>query len=174
MSLEIENTPLLGSIRHLIKESRQLMAVSVNTTMSYLYWQIGKKINEEINGQNRSEVYGKQIVATLWRQLAAEYGTAFSEKNLRRMMQFAAIFPDEKNVVSLIRQLSWSQIKILIPIEDPLKRAFYTEMCQLEKWSVRVFQDRINSMLYERTAISNKSVYRNCNGQITSPKQRSR
>jgi len=62
----------------------------------------------------------KQIFATLWRQLEKEYGTSFSEKNLRRMMQFAEIFPDEKIVGPLIRQLSWSHIKILIPIEESL------------------------------------------------------
>jgi predicted nuclease of restriction endonuclease-like (RecB) superfamily len=41
-------------------------------------------------------------------------------------------------------------------MSDPLKREFYIEMCKLEKWSVRTFQDRIQSMLYERTAISKK------------------
>jgi len=41
-------------------------------------------------------------------------------------------------------------------IDDPLKREFYIEMCKLEKWSVRTFQERINSMLYERSAISKK------------------
>ena len=56
----------------------------------------------------------------------------------------------------MIRQLSWSHLKILIPIEDPLKRMFYIEMCKIEKWSVRTFRERINSMLYERTAISKK------------------
>jgi hypothetical protein len=85
MSKKIENTGLLGSIRQLIEESRQQVAVAVNATMSMLYWQIGKKINEAIEGQNRSEVYGKQIVATLWRQLTEEYGAAFSEKNLERV-----------------------------------------------------------------------------------------
>jgi len=121
-----------------------------------LYWQIGKRINDEIEGKQRTELYGKEIVATLWRQLSEEYGTAFSEKNLRRMMQFAKAFPDEKIVVSLIRQLSWSHIKILIPFEDQVKRMFYIEICKLERWSVRTFQERINSMLYERTAISKK------------------
>jgi predicted nuclease of restriction endonuclease-like (RecB) superfamily len=120
-----------------------------------LYWQIGKRINDEIN-KDRSETYGKQIVATLWRQLENDYGTAFSEKNLRRMMQFSEVFPDEKIVVSLIRQLSWTHILAIIPIEDTLKRAFYIEMCKLEKWSVRTFRERIQSMLYERTAISKK------------------
>jgi len=156
MSKEIEGDALIVSIKELIEQSKQQVAVAVNATMSILYWKIGKKINEEIDGQNRSEIYGKQIVATLWRQLTEDYGTAFSEKNLRRMMQFAEEFPDEKIVVSVIQQLSWSHIKMLIPIEDPLKRAFYIEMCKLERWSVRIFQERIQSMLYERTAISKK------------------
>lgn len=147
---------LFSSIRQLIEESRQQAAVVVNATMSMLYWQIGKRINEEIKGQNRSETYGKQIVTTLWRQLTDEYGASFSEKNLRRMMQFAEIFPDEQIVVSVIRQLSWTHILAVLPIDDPLKRAFYIEMCKLEKWSVRTFRERIQSMLYERTAISKK------------------
>ena len=41
-------------------------------------------------------------------------------------------------------------------MDDPLKRDFYIQMCSLEKWSVRTFRDRIQSMLYERTAISRK------------------
>ncbi len=156
MNKEIQNNHLFVSIKELIDQSKQQIAISVNATMSLLYWQIGKRINEEINSQNRAENYGKQIVAKLWRQLEAEYGTSFSEKNLRRMMQFAAVFPDEKIVVSMIRQLSWTHILAIIPIEDPLKREFYIEMCKLEKWSVRVFRERIQSLLYERTAISKK------------------
>ena len=152
----IQNDTLLGSIKELIVQSKQQVAVAVNATMSMLYWQIGTKINEAINGQNRTEMYGKQIVATLWQELEKDYGTSFSEKNLRRMMQFADKFPDEKIVVSLIRQLSWTHILAIIPIEDGLKREFYIEMCIHEKWSVRVFRERIQSMLYERTAISKK------------------
>jgi predicted nuclease of restriction endonuclease-like (RecB) superfamily len=156
MNKEIQHNPLLASIKELIEQSKQQIAISVNATMSLLYWQIGSRINEEVNARNRAESYGKQIVATLWRQLETEYGTSFSEKNLRRMMQFAEVFPDEKIVVSLIRQLSWTHIIAIIPIEDPLKRDFYIEMCKLEKWSVRVFRERIQSLLYERTAISKK------------------
>ncbi len=150
------NNHLVDEVKNLIKQSKQEVAVAVNATMSMLYWQIGKRINDEVEGKHRTELYGKEIVATLWRQLSKEYGTAFSEKNLRRMMQFAKGFPDEKIVVSLIRKLSWSHIKILIPVEDEVKRMFYIEICKLERWSVRTFQERINSMLYERTAISKK------------------
>ncbi|PIR14418.1 MAG: cytoplasmic protein [Flavobacteriales bacterium CG11_big_fil_rev_8_21_14_0_20_35_7] len=148
--------PLVIEIKDLIAQSREQVAVAVNSAITMLYWQIGKCINEEIEGKNRTEIYGKEIVATLWRQLSEEYGSAFSEKNLRRMMQFAKVFPESSIVVSLMQQLSWSHIKILIPIENQLKREFYIEMCKLEKWSVRTFQERINTMLYERTAISKK------------------
>jgi predicted nuclease of restriction endonuclease-like (RecB) superfamily len=54
----------------------------------------------------------------------------------------------------VIRQLSWTHVIALIPINDPLKRDFYTQMCTLEHWSVKQLRERINSMLFERTAIS--------------------
>ncbi len=155
MKNEINNTTIFHEIKSFIEQSRQQVALSVNANLSILYWQIGKRINEEILKSKRAE-YGKQIVATLWRQLTEEYGNSYSEKNLRRMMQFAKVFPKKEIVVSLIRQLSWTHILAVIPIDDPLKRKFYIEMCKLEKWSVRTFRERINSMLYERTAISKK------------------
>lgn len=147
---------LFSEIKSLIEDSRSRVATTVNAEMTMLYWRIGKRINDELGEQSRADGYGKQIVATLWRQLSEEYGRSFSEKNLRRMMQFAQVFPNEEIVVSLIRQLSWTHIIALIPIEDPLKRDFYIEMCKMDKWSVRTLRGRIDSMLFERTAISKK------------------
>ena len=121
---EIE--PLVSDVKALIGESKQALAVAVNATLSMLYWQIGRRINEEVEGKDRTEMYGKEIVATLWRQLSEEYGAAFSEKNLRRMMQFAKVFPEREIIYTLCRELSWSHIKLLIPIEAPLKREFYS------------------------------------------------
>ena len=77
-------------------------------------------------------------------------------KNLRRMIQFAELFPEAEIVVLLIRQLSWTHIQALIPLKDPLQREFYAEMCRMERWSVRTLRKQIDSMLYERTAISRK------------------
>ncbi|MCK4668021.1 DUF1016 family protein [Candidatus Dependentiae bacterium] len=146
---------ILNDIKTLIEESRQQLAVLVNSTMTMLYWNIGKRIKEEILGNKRAE-YGKKIIVELSKQLSLEYGKGWSEKNLRHMMRFAEVFPEKEIVLSLIRQLSWTHILAIIPIEDPLKREFYIEMCKMEKWSVRTFRERINSMLYERTAISKK------------------
>ena len=100
--------------------------------------------------------YGKEIVATLSRQLTGDYGNNFNEKNLRRMIQFAEVFPDKEIVVSLIRQLSWTHFIALIPLKDDLQRDFYAEMCRIERWSVRTLRKKIGGMLYERTAISKK------------------
>ncbi len=155
MSKEIGSNDLFIQIKQLIEQSKQQIAISVNASMSMLYWLIGKQINEVVLKNHRAE-YGKQIVVSLSRQLETEYGNSFSDKNLRRMMQFAEIFPDEKIVVSVIRQLSWTHILAILPIEDPLKREFYIQLCIHEGWSVRTFRDRIQSMLYERTAISKK------------------
>jgi predicted nuclease of restriction endonuclease-like (RecB) superfamily len=155
MSQKIRNNQLFVSIKKLIDQSRQQVAMSVNSNMSLLYWQIGKMVSEDILKDKRAN-YGKQIVATLSRQLETEYGTTFSEKNLRRMMQFASVFPEANIVVPLIQQLSWSHIKEIIPISNPLQREFYIQMSVQEKWSVRTFRERIQSMLFERTAISKK------------------
>ena len=156
MNNELNNLQSIAKdIKLLIENSKQQIALSVNATMSQMYWQIGTKINKEIL-QNERATYGKQIVVSLSRQLVAEYGTSFSEKNLRRMMQFANCFPDKKIVASLTRQLSWTHLLTIIPMEDLVKREFYIQLCIHEKWSVRTFRERINSMLYERTAISKK------------------
>lgn len=131
---------LASEIKQLIEQRREQVAVAVNATMSMLYWNIGYKINEGILDSKRAE-YGKQIDSTLSKQLIAEYGDSFSEKNLRRMMQFAEIFSDKSIVVSVIRQLTWTHLLAVIPMNDPLKRMFYIEMFKLEKCSVRTFRD---------------------------------
>lgn len=146
---------LLGDIRKLIQETRSAVATTVNVGLTMLYWRIGKRIREEILKGHRAE-YGKRIIVSLSRQLIQEYGNSFSEKNLRRMVQFAEVFPDEQIVVSLIRHLSWSHFLALIPLKEPLQREFYAAMCRAEGWSVRTLRKKIDSMLYERTAISKK------------------
>ena len=152
----IQNTDdLVADVRSMISQTRDGIARTVNTGMTLLYWRIGKRIHNEILGEERAE-YGKEIVSTLSRQLVEEFGSGFSEKNLRRMVQFAEVFPDSEIVVSLIRQLSWTHILALIPLKQPLQREFYAEMCRAERWSVRTLREKIGSMLYERTAISKK------------------
>lgn len=106
-------------------------------------------------GNQRAE-YGKQIVSTVSTQLTKEYGRGFELRNLRRMMQFAELFPDFQIVAPLARQLSWSHFIELLSIKNDLGREFYLTMAASENWSIRTLRNKIDSMLYERTAISSK------------------
>lgn len=153
----VEPTPgLLGDIRQLIEQSRQQLASTVNSALTLLYWHIGQRIRTEVL-QGQRAGYGEHIVSAVARQLEAEYGRGFSEKNLRHMLRFAEAFPDEQTVSAARRQLSWTHLKALIYIGDPLKRDFYLQMCQQEGWSTRALQERMDSQLFERTALSKQS-----------------
>lgn len=143
----------ITEIRNLVADAKHQVTVAVNATLTHLYWQIGQRINQEILGGERAQ-YGQQIVASLARQLSEEFGRGYSEKQLRRMMQFAEVFPDAQIVASLTRQLSWTHFTQLIPVKDPLQREFYAQMCRIERWSVRELASRMDSMLYQRTALS--------------------
>ena len=146
---------LLGDIRGLIEESRQQVATTVNVGMTLLYWNIGQRIRSEVLKFERAE-YGKQIVSTLSAQLQTEYGEGFAARSLFKMMQFAEAFPELKVIGHLCRKLSWSHFKEILHFKDPIQRDFYAEMCRIETWSVRTLRDKIDSMLFERTALSKK------------------
>lgn len=150
-----QDSTLLPELRQLIDLAREQAAIAVNAELTLLYWQLGDRIHREVLRQERAG-YGEQIVSSLGRQLTSEYGRGFSAKNLRHMIRFAETFPEEEKVSALRRQLSWTHIKSLIYLDDSLKRDFYIELSQLEGWSSRQLQQRIQSMLFERTAISRK------------------
>ena len=146
---------LLGDIRALIEASRQRVASAVNAELTLLFWRIGQRIHTEVLAGQRAGS-GDEILPTLAEQLVRDYGRSFADKNLRRMVQFAVTYPNEPIVVTLSRQLSWSHFVALLPLKDPLQRDYYVQMASAERWSVRTLRERIDSMLYERTALSKK------------------
>ncbi|HCT4781791.1 TPA: DUF1016 family protein [Pseudomonas aeruginosa] len=146
---------LLGDIRALIEASRQRAALAVNAELTLLFWRVGHRIHTEVLAGQRAG-YGEEILPTLAEQLARDYGRGFGEKNLRRMVKFAVTFPDEPIVATLSRQLSWSHFVLLLALKEPMQRDYYAQMAGAERWSVRTLRERIDSMLYERTALSKK------------------
>jgi predicted nuclease of restriction endonuclease-like (RecB) superfamily len=146
---------LLGDLRQLIEAAREQTARAVNSTLVTMYWQIGKRIREDVLKEQRAG-YGQEIVATLSKQLIAEYGKGFDRRNLFYMIRFAEVFPDEQIVNALRSQLSWTHFRELLPIDDGLKRDFYAELCRVERWSTRTLRHKIEHLLYERTAVSRK------------------
>lgn len=153
---ETSSKSLMQDLRQIVDQARIHVAATANYELTMMYWHIGERINLEVLDNQRAE-YGKQIVATVARQLQDEYGKkGFDEKSIRRMMQFANLFPDEQIVAPLARQLSWSHFQIVMPIKDNLQREFYMTMAASQNWSKRMLQKEIDGMLYERTAISGK------------------
>jgi len=146
---------LLGDLRSLIESARVRVAVGINAEMVLLYWDIGERIKKEILKEERA-TYGEQVVNGLSDQLTLHYGPGFARTNLFNMIRFAEVFTDRSIVHSLSGQLSWTHFRNIIYIDDPLARDFYTEMCRLERWSVRTLLAKIQGMLFERTALSKK------------------
>ena len=146
---------LFDEIRQLIDVAKQRAAVAVNAELTLLYWHIGSRIQSEVLNSQRAE-YGRQIIKSLSQRLTQTYGKGWAEKQLRHCLRFAQTFHDEQIVYTLCREFSWSHLRILAYVDDSLKREFYIELSKPERWSVRQMQERINSMLYERTALSRK------------------
>lgn len=140
-------------ISELITAAKHRVQFNLNSEMMLLYWQVGKTIRSEILNNQKSE-YGKEVIDNLSIQLTSVYGKGYSRRNLFNMLGFYDGFPNYEIVQTLSAQLSWSHILEILRIEDELKRTFYITMVENERWSVRTLKERINSMLYERTALS--------------------
>jgi len=153
--IEIMNRSLLADVRQMILQAREGVARAIDSSLTMLHWHVGRRIREDILKEKRAE-YGGEIVATLGRQLESEFGRGFGRRNLFHMIRFAEVFPNLKIVQSLMTQLSWTHFLYLIALDDPLKRDFYAEMCRIERWNTRTLNNKIQSMLFERTALSRK------------------
>ena len=144
---------LLDEIRQIIDSVRQRVAAIVNSEITLLYWRIGWRIHTEVLKGERAE-YGKQIFKTLSTNLTQAYGRGWGTRHLRDCLRIAEIVPDEKILHTVCAKLSWSHLRLIMALDEPIKRDFYIEICRLENWSVRQLQERMQSVLFERTAIS--------------------
>jgi len=153
----ISENALFTELSLLIEKNKQKAISQVKSTLNLLYWQIGKRINDEILNNKRAE-YGTQIVVNLAEKLTNQFGRNFVEKNLRRMMQFAAQFPDRKIVVPLARQLSWSHLIAIIPLKTMEERLFYAKCAVDGNMGKRYLRNLIDRKAFERTQIANTQI----------------
>jgi len=152
-----EETLLYRELSLLIEKSKHKAVSQVKSTVNLLFWQIGKKINNEILQNERAE-YGSKIITNLAKKLSAQYGRNFEEKNLRRMIQFAIQFPDRRIVVTLSRQLSWSHFIAIIPLKSTEEREFYSYLSINDILGVRELRHQIELKTFERTQIANSQL----------------
>jgi len=150
-----EENLLYNDVCEIIDRARVRVATYVNTEVCLTNWYVGKRIKEDVLFNRRAE-YGKQIVKNLSIRLVHRYGNGWSEKKLRHCLRAAYTFSEEDIVSATQRQLTWTHLKTLMYIKDPLARQFYVLMTDIEHWDTRTLADKIDKQLYERTAISRK------------------
>jgi len=138
-------------IREVLEEARSTAYRSVNFAMVQAYWQIGRIIVEqEQKGKERAE-YGKGLLKELSKKLIRDYGRGFDESNLRNMRMFYLTFP---KCDALRHELSWTHYRLLLRVEKEKARSFYLIETINNRWSTRELERQINSLLYERIALS--------------------
>ena len=142
-----------NKVADLLKEARKSVVQTVNKTMVYTYFEIGRMIvEEEQNGQKRAE-YGKQILKELSKRLTSEFGKGFSQRNLEQMRQFYLTY-SKTQTLSAEFNLSWSHYLKLMRIENEDERKFYEKEAYINNWSLRELQRQFDSALYERLVLS--------------------
>lgn len=111
--------PLFTELKKLIENSRQRVAIAVNSEITLLYWNLGKHIHHFLLNNGRA-AYGKEILPILSVELVKGYGKGYSQRNLANMIKLYKFFPEENILQTLSAKLSWSHFVELIGIADPL------------------------------------------------------
>ena len=161
--IEKVNTDFYKKVVKLLKEARNSVVRTINKTMVYTYFEIGKIIvEEEQKGKTRAE-YGTKLLKELSKRLVNEFGKGFSVTNLKQMRQFYLTYQKQQipsvksekgQTLSDEFNLSWSHYLMLMRIDDPQERSFYEKEAIINNWSLRELKRQFNSALYERLVLS--------------------
>jgi predicted nuclease of restriction endonuclease-like (RecB) superfamily len=169
---------LIDRIGEILTKARSKVVREINKAQVLAYWEIGREIVEfEQKGKARAG-YGEELIKKLSIDLSAKFGKGFSERNLRNMRAFYLNFtiqqtPSAKSLkgpksktsscksiiyhtpsIKFEPMLSWSHYCELLKVEETLARSFYEQEAIHNNWSVRELKRQINSMLFERLALS--------------------
>ena len=135
-----------SEIKKILTNARDKVYQTANFTMVEAYWQIGKSIVKEQNGEERAE-YGTGLLKELSKQMTQDFGRGFTVANLKNMRQFYLIFP---NGYALRSELSWTHYRLLMRVENDNARQFYMDEAVKSQWSTRQLERQINTFFYER------------------------
>lgn len=148
----IVNQSVITDIKAIILNAKEKAIRLVDHERTLMYWQIGKRIfEEEQHGKDRAD-YGNYLTKFVAEQLEPECGSGFSKRQIELFRQFYRTFPIANTLYS---QLSWSQYKLLIRIDNQYKIYFYIAETIKNNWTVRQLERQIHSSLWERLLMSN-------------------
>ena len=157
--MELKNNDyisLIVDIWTIISNSKEKVTTSINTVLIETYWNIWKYIVEyEQKWKERAE-YWKSLLKNLSKDLAEKYWKWYSERNLKYCRNFYNSFKNlnSQKRQSLIAKLSWTHIVRLLSVRNENERSFYIIETSENNWSVRELDRQINSLFYERLALS--------------------
>ena len=142
-----------NEILTIIAKAQSKALASVNREMITLYWEIGRIVSEK----TASDGWGKSTVSSLSAFLQSKMpgASGFSDKNIWRMKQFYETYKGNPKLSPLVREISWTNnLLIMTACKTDEAREFYIRACIENHYSKRELERQIDSMLYERTAIS--------------------
>lgn len=126
MSGEIQNKVLFQQVVALLKNAQQQVIRTINSTMVYTYFEIGRMIvEEEQNGKERA-AYGKQVLKELSKELTKEFGKGFSLSNLEQIRKFYMIY-SKSETLSRIFEIQKTQ-SVIVESEFPIPQTLSTEL----------------------------------------------
>lgn len=125
---------LFADLRELIRIARNRVAVSVNSEAIMMYWQVGLRIKQDLLKSSRA-AYGEELVRKASDYLVGQFGSGWGFQTVRHCVRAAYTFSKKEIAYALRTQLSWTHLRSLMAVDDPLKRQFYLEMCAHEHWS---------------------------------------
>lgn len=145
------NKSIISDVKAIIAQSKENAIRTIDHQRTLMYWHIGKRIfEEEQEGKSRAD-YGTYLIKYLSEELQPEFGSGFSYRQLSWYRQFYRTFP----ILSALRaQLSWTQYKLLLSIDNKDKREFYIAESIKNSWTSRQLERQVHSNLYERLLMS--------------------
>ncbi len=118
-------TAFHADIKTILKQARGRARSAVNAAMVEAYWLIGRRIVEEEQGGQHKAEYGSRLIEDLSTALTADFGKGFSYANLCNCRQFYLTFPDQENLYTACRDLSWSHLRLIMRMDSPQAIAYY-------------------------------------------------
>ncbi|MDA3854245.1 MAG: PDDEXK nuclease domain-containing protein, partial [Bacteroidales bacterium] len=149
------NYQFYDEVKQILAQARHTTYAAINATMVQAYWHIGKRIVEEEQQGEKKAQYGKHLVKELSKQLTAEFGKGFGQRNINYFRKFYLAFPDYEMVHTLYAQLSWSHYKHLLRVQDEGARVYYLTEAAQNHWSTRMLDRNISTQYYQRLIQSN-------------------
>lgn len=179
--INAEEKDFIESLKQIVRAARSMAYAAIDYAQIQANWLIGQRVVEQMQkGKERAE-YGAHIIKIASVTLTEEFGSGYSETNIRNFRAFYLTFsnlqiqqtPSAESQTSIQQtlsaklenantqigqtlpaRLSWSHYERLMRVESETARNWYMHEASEQMWSVRTLNRNINTQYYERLLMS--------------------